>query len=144
MIMASRTKKSSANAGNASERIDKFIAALDDWRGDVIGDVRAMIRELDPNVQEDWKWMGTPVWSHEGMFVHANPFKGKVKLTFMHGAKLKDPKGLFNAGFGGNTWRAIDIFEGDKIDKTALKALLREAMKYNEQNDVAKSRGSRH
>jgi hypothetical protein len=103
----------------------------------------ALIHEVDPEVVEEWKWMGSPVWSHEGMYVLANAHKDKVKLTFFHGAELPDPKKLFNAGRGGNTWRAIDFREGDKIDKTALKALLREAVAYNTTHSVPKSKGSR-
>ena len=128
---------------SASERIDKRIAELGDWRGERLADIRALIHEVDPEVLEEWKWMGSPVWSHEGMYALANAHKDKVKITFFHGAKLPDPKKLFNAGRGGNTWRAIDFREGDKIDKTALKALLREAMAYNTRHSVPKSKGSR-
>jgi hypothetical protein len=127
----------------AAKRIDEMIADLGDWRGERLAEIRKLIHEVDPAVVEDWKWMGTPVWSHEGMYALANPHKGKVKLTFFHGAQLRDPKKLFNAGLGGNKWRAIDFREGDKIDKTALKALLREAVAYNSKHAVAKSRGSR-
>ena len=98
---------------------------------------------FDPEVIEDWKWMGTPVWSHEGMYALANAHKDKVKLTFHHGAQLPDPKKLFNAGLGGNKWRAIDLREADKIDRSALKALLREAIAYNTTHPVPRSRGSR-
>ena len=92
---------------------------------------------------EDWKWMGTPVWSHQGMYALANAHKDKVKLTFFHGAALPDPTKLFNAGLKGNTWRAIDFREGDRIDTTALKALMREAVGYNTARAEPKSRGSR-
>ncbi len=98
---------------NASERIDKMIAELGDWRGERLAEIRKIIHEVDPDVVEEWKWMGSPVWSHEGMYALANPHKGKVKLTFFHGAELSDPKKRFNTGFGGNTWRAIDFREGD-------------------------------
>jgi hypothetical protein len=128
---------------SASKRIDKRIADLGDWRGERLAEIRALIHEVDPEVVEEWKWMGSPVWSHEGMYALANPHKGKVKLTFFHGAELPDPKQLFNAGAGGNTWRAIDFRDGDKIDKTALKALLREAVAYNTKHSVPKSKGSR-
>ena len=128
---------------SASQRIDRAIAALDDWRGDRLAEIRKLIHEVDPNVIEDWKWMGTPVWSHDGMYVLANAHKDKVKLTFFHGAKLADPKKLFNAGLTGNKWRAIDFREGDKINKTALKALLRDAIAYNKKHSVPKSKGSR-
>jgi hypothetical protein len=128
---------------SASKRIDKKLASLDDWRGERLAEIRKLIHEVDPEVIEEWKWMGTPVWSHEGMYVLANAHKDKVKLTFFHGAALPDPKKLFNAGLEGNKWRAIDFREGDKIDKTALKALLREAVAYNTKHSVPKSRGSR-
>ena len=134
--------KSSAHM-SASEQIDKRIADLGDWRGARLAEIRTLIHEVDPEVVEEWKWMGSPVWSHDGMYALANPHKDKVKLTFHHGAQLPDPKKLFNAGFGGNTWRAIDFREGDKIDETALKALLREAVAYNTRHSVPKSKGSR-
>jgi len=131
-----------ADAVSASQRIDEKIASLHDWRGERLAEIRKLIHEVDPDVVEEWKWMGTPVWSHEGMYALANPHKGKVKLTFFHGAQLPDPKQLFNAGLG-SKWRAMDIFEGDKIDKTALKALLRAAVAYNTTHAVPKSKGSR-
>jgi hypothetical protein len=127
----------------ASERIDKLIADLGDWRGERLAEIRALIHKVDPDVVEEWKWMGSPVWSHEGMYALANPHKGKVKLTFFHGAQLADPKKLFNTGRGGNTWRAIDFREGDAIDRKALEALLREAVAYNTTHSVPKSKGSR-
>ena len=133
----------SSNAMSASERIDRKIASLGDWRGERLAEIRALIHEVDPAVVEEWKWMGTPVWSHQGMYALANPHKDKVKLTFFHGAKLADPGKLFNAGLDGGKWRAIDIREGDRIDKAALKALLREAIAYNTTHAVPKSRGSR-
>jgi len=94
-------------------------------------------------VVEEWKWMGTPVWSHAGMFVLANPHKDKVKITFFHGAQLKDPGCLFNAGLDGGKWRAIDLREGDRLDRMKFKALLREAIAWNESHRVPESRGSR-
>lgn len=130
-------------SANASRQIDELIAGLDDWRGDRMAEIRKIIHEVDPDVIEEWKWMGTPVWSHDGMYVLANAHKQKVKLQFFHGAHLPDPKKLFNAGLGGNKWRAIDFFEGDKVNKSALKALLREAISYNATHKVPKSRGSR-
>ena len=108
-----------------------------------MAELRTLIHEVDPDVVEEWKWMGSPVWSHEGMFALANAHKDKVKLTFFHGAELPDPKKLLNTGFGGNTWRAIDFREGDTIDQTALKALLYEAVAYNITHSVPKSKGSR-
>ena len=128
---------------SASERIDKRIADLADWRGERLAEIRALIHQVDPEVVEEWKWMGSPVWSHQGMYALANAHKDKVKLTFFHGAKLPDPKKLFNAGRGGNTWRAIDFREGDRIDKAALEALLREAVAYNTTHSVPRSKGSR-
>jgi hypothetical protein len=134
--------KSSAQ-GSASQRIDRSIARRGDWRGERLAEIRKLIHEADPEVVEDWKWMGTPVWSHAGMYALANAHKDKVKLTFFHGAELPDPHRLFNAGKGGNKWRAIDLYEGDKLDKAALKALLREAVAYNVTHSVPKSKGSR-
>ena len=132
----------SSDPMSASERLDKKIASLGDWRGERLAEIRKLIHEVDPEVVEDWKWMGTPVWSHDGMYVLANPHKDKVKITFFHGARLPDPKKLFNAGLGGK-WRAIDLREGDKIDTTAFKALLRAAVDYNTAHPVPKSKGSR-
>jgi hypothetical protein len=130
--------KSSAHM-SASKRIDERIADLADWRGERLAEIRTLIHEVDPEVVEEWKWMGSPVWSHEGMYALANAHKDKVKLTFFHGAELPDPKKLFNAGLEGNTWRAIDFRDGDKIDKTALEALLREAIAYNTKNSVRRA-----
>lgn len=135
-------RKAPATAG-APARIDRMIAELGDWRGERLAAIRKLIHALDPAVVEEWKWKGTPVWSHQGMFVLANAHRDKVKLTFFHGAQLQDPGGLFNAGLGGGKWRAIDIREGDRLDPAALKALLREAMAYNAAHRVPKSRGSR-
>jgi hypothetical protein len=127
----------------ASERIDKVIADLGDWRGKRLAEIRKLIHEVDPGVVEDWKWMGTPVWSNEGMYALANAHKDKVKLTFFHGAELPDPKELFNSMLEGNKWRAIDFEEEDRIDKAGLKALLKAAVAYNRQHKVPKSKGSR-
>jgi len=130
-------------AASASQRIDRMIAGIGDWRGDRLAEIRQLIHEVDPAVVEEWKWMGTPVWSHQGMYALANAHKDKVKLTFFHGAKLADAGGLFNAGLDGGKWRAIDFREGDRIDRRALKALLREAIAYNATHPVPKSKGSR-
>lgn len=141
---AAKTKPAKApDSASAAQRIDEKIASLGDWRGAKLAEIRQLIHEVDPEVVEDWKWMGTPVWSHEGMYALANAHKDKVKLTFHHGAQLRDPKRLFNAGLDGNKWRAIDFHEGDAIDKTALAALLREAIAYNTKHTVPKSKGSR-
>jgi hypothetical protein len=128
---------------SASRRIDERIAQLGDWRGERLAEIRRLIHEVDPEVVEEWKWMGTPVWSHDGMYALANAHKDKVKLTFFHGAELPDPRKLFNAGLGGKKWRAIDFYEGDTIDETALAAMLREAAAYNGTHAVPRSRGSR-
>ena len=114
-----------------SERIDQLIAETPDWRGKTLASLRKTILEADPAIVEDWKWMGSPVWSRDGMIAVGNPHKDKVKLTFSHGASLPDPGGLFNNGFGGKVWRAIDVFEGDRIDERALKDLVRAAIAYN-------------
>jgi hypothetical protein len=117
---------------NPSERIDQLIARLRDWRGKTLASVRKSILEADREIIEEWKWMGSPVWSHDGMIAVGNAHKNKVKLTFSHGASLPDPDKLFNAGLGGNMWRAIDFFEGDKINELALKTLVRAAVDYNQ------------
>ncbi|MDE2858769.1 MAG: DUF1801 domain-containing protein [Chloroflexota bacterium] len=127
----------------AIKRIDNFIAAHDDWRGETMAQIRKIIHEVAPEVIEDWKYMGSPFWSHEGILGHGNIFKAKVKLTLHHGARLPDPNGLFNASLGASQSRAIDIFEGDEIDLAALKTLLRAAMDYNAKHKVKKSKGSR-
>ncbi len=114
-----------------SEKIDQLIAKLNDWRGKTLAGVRKAILAADPGIIEEWKWMGSPVWSKGGIIAVGNAHKEKVKLTFAHGAKLADPGKLFNAGLGGNLWRAIDFFEGDKVDARALKNLVRAAVDYN-------------
>src|SRR5437773_779301 len=114
-----------------SERINQLIAELTDWRGKTFASIRKSILEADREIIEEWKWMGSPVWSHDGMIAVANAHKDKVKLTFSHGASLPDPDKLFNAGLKGNAWRAIDLFEGDKINERALKNLVRAAVDYN-------------
>src|SRR6201992_1388122 len=105
---------------NPSERIDELIAGITDWRGKTFAGIRKCILEADPEIIEEWKWMGSPVWSRDGMIAVANAHKGKIKITFAHGAHLKDPDRLFNAG-NGHERREIDIFEGDKISLPALK-----------------------
>lgn len=116
---------------NPSERIDQLIAGLTDWRGKTLASVRKIILEADPEIVEEWKWMGSPAWSRYGIVAVGNAHKEKVKLTFSHGASLADPDKLFNAGLGGKAWRAIDFFEGDKINESALKTLVRAAVDYN-------------
>ncbi|MFZ3275312.1 MAG: DUF1801 domain-containing protein [Candidatus Sulfotelmatobacter sp.] len=117
---------------NPSERIDHLIAKLPDWRGKTLANIRRTILEADRDIIEEWKWMGSPVWSRDGIIAVGNAHKDKVKLTFAHGAKLPDPDKLFNAGLGGNAWRAIDLFEGYKINDRALKNLVRAAILYNQ------------
>jgi hypothetical protein len=117
---------------NPSENIDELIAGLTDWRGKTFASIRKAILESDREIIEEWKWMGSPVWSRDGMIAVANAHKGKVKLTFAHGAGLADPDKLFNAGLEGNARRAIDFFEGDKVDARALKNLVRAAIEYNQ------------
>lgn len=126
---------------NPSERIDQLIAELPDWRGKTLASVRKTILEADREIVEEWKYMGSPVWSRDGMIAVGNAHKDKVKLTFSHGASLPDPDKLFNAGLGGGTWRAIDFSEGDKINARALKNLVRAAIDYN--HDRAKVRKSK-
>jgi hypothetical protein len=116
---------------DASEQIDKLIAGIADWRGKTLASVRKTILAADKEIIEEWKWMGSPVWSHDGIVAVGNAHKAKVKLTFMYGAKLADPDKLFNAGFEGNERRAIDFFEGDKVNISALKNLIRTAIEYN-------------
>jgi len=116
---------------NPSQRIDQLIAGLTDWRGKTLAAIRKTILDADRDIIEEWKWMGSPVWSRDGMIAVGNAHKDKVKLTFSHGANLPDPEKLFNAGLGGNAWRAIDLFEGDKINQPALKNLVRAAIAYN-------------
>src|ERR1700761_4456904 len=117
---------------NVSERIDRLIAKTSDWRGETLASIRKTILAADRAIIEEWKWMGSPVWSCHGIIAVGNAHKEKVKLTFAHGAKLPDPDKLFNAGLEGSTWRAIDLFEGDKINAVALKKLVRAAIDYNQ------------
>ncbi|WP_256750680.1 DUF1801 domain-containing protein [Mesorhizobium sp. Mes31] len=125
-----------------SEQIDQLIAGLPDWRGKTLASVRKTFLEADPEMIEEWKWMGSPVWSRDGIVAIGNAHKDKVKLTFSHGASLPDPDKLFNNGFGGNVWRAIDLFEGDKIDESALKELVRAAIEYNKAKTKKKAPAS--
>ena len=117
---------------NPSERIKELIAELTDWRGKTLASIRKTILEADREIVEEWKWMGSPVWSRDGMIAVGNAHKDKVKLTFSNGASLPDPDQLFNAGLEGNKWRAIDFFEGDTINERALKNLVRAAVDYNQ------------
>ncbi|HVA56418.1 MAG: DUF1801 domain-containing protein [Gemmatimonadaceae bacterium] len=124
-------KTPSKNAESPSARIDARIAELDDWRGEMLSRIRALIREADPDVTEEWKWRGVPVWYHDGMICTGETYKSVVKMTFARGASLKDPSGLFNSSLDGNVRRAIDVHEGDQLDEKALKALVRAAVALN-------------
>ena len=125
-------KKSGASQGqSASELISKRIAELGDWRGETLGRMRKLIKAADPDVVEEWKWRGTPVWSHDGIICTGESYKKVVKLTFAKGASLKDPVRLFNASLDGNVRRAIDIHEGEEVDESAFKALIRQAVVLN-------------
>ena len=124
---------------NASERIDQLIEQLTDWRGKTFADLRKAILDADPAIVEEWKYMGSPVWNRDGMLAVANAHKEKVKITFSHGASLPDPDELFNAGLDGKVWRAIDFLEGDKVDKRALKNLVRAAIEYNQSKSKKKA-----
>lgn len=117
---------------NPSKRIDELIEELGDWRGKTLASVRKAILQADREITEEWKWMGSPVWSRDGMIAVGNAHKDKVKLTFSNGAILADPDHLFNAGLDGNRWRAIDLFEGDKVNERALKELVRAAIVFNQ------------
>ena len=136
--MPRKAAEATEEARPASELIDARIADLADWRGDTLARVRTLIHQALPDVQETWKWRGTPVWEHNGILCTGETYKQAVKLTFAHGAALPDPKGLFNASLEGNTRRAIDIHEGAMPDATAFKALVRAAAKHN----AAKQSGS--
>ena len=125
-------QKSGASEGQpASELISQRIAELGDWRGDTLGRMRTLIQETDPDVLEEWKWRGTPVWSHDGIICTGESYKKVVKLTFAKGASLADPTRLFNSSLDGNVRRAIDIHEGGDVDESAFKALVREAIALN-------------
>ena len=134
-------KKSGASqVPPASELITKRIADLDDWRGETLSRMRKLIQQAAPDVVEEWKWMGTPVWSHDGIICTGESYKKVVKLTFAKGASLKDPARLFNSSLDGNVRRAIDIHEGEKVDAPAFKALIRQAAALN---SSAKSKASK-
>ncbi|PJG55033.1 hypothetical protein CVM73_10650 [Bradyrhizobium forestalis] len=134
MTKAAAAKKSSAKAADGaspSKLIDGRIKELGDWRGEMLARIRGLIREADPDVVEEWKWRGVPVWEHDGIICTGETYKEVVKLTFARGAALQDPAGLFNSSLDGNVRRAIDIREGEKINEKALKALIRAAVGLN-------------
>ena len=124
-------KSGSPKSKSPSQLIDARIKELGDWRGQMLGLLRALVKEADPEVVEEWKWRGVPVWSHDGLICTGETYKNIVKMTFAKGAALKDPSGLFNASLEGNTRRAIDFHEGAKINEEALKALIRAAVTLN-------------
>jgi hypothetical protein len=125
---------------SASDRISNRIAELGDWRGETLAQIRALIKDTDPDILEEWKWMGTPVWSHDGIVCTGETYKQVVKMTFAKGAALKDPSRLFNSSLDGNVRRAIDIREGEKLDEPALKALIRAAVALNVSGKAAKKK----
>lgn len=139
----SKTSKTASKDGrrgdSASRLIDAKITELADWRGETLASVRKSILAADKEIIEEWKWMGSPVWSCDGIIAVGNAHKEKVKLTFAHGAKLPDPDKLFNAGLDGKVWRAIDLFEGDKINALALKNLIRAAIDFNQSKSKKKA-----
>ena len=124
-------KSGSQKRKSASQLIDARIKELGDWRGKMLSRLRTLVKEADPEVVEEWKWRGVPVWSHDGLICTGETYKSVVKMTFAKGAALKDPSGLFNSSLDGNTRRAIDFHEGDKIDERALKTLVRAAVSLN-------------
>jgi hypothetical protein len=126
-----KAKSSATEASSPSQLIDARIKELGDWRGETLARIRALIKQADPDVVEEWKWRGVPVWSHAGIICTGETYKSVVKMTFAKGASLEDPSGLFNSSLEGNTRRAIDVREGDKIDEKALKALIRAASALN-------------
>jgi hypothetical protein len=129
--MTKSAAKRAESSPSPAQLIDERIETLGDWRGEMLARLRALIKEADPDVTEEWKWRGTPVWSHHGIICTGETYKNVVKMTFAKGASLKDPSGLFNSSLEGNVRRAIDFREGDKLDKKALKALIRAAVALN-------------
>lgn len=132
-----------AGGASASTLIDERIASLGDWRGETLARMRGLILQADPAVVEEWKWMGTPVWSRDGIICTGESYKAKIKLTFAKGASLADPKKLFNASLDGNVRRAIDIAEGDAIDQNAFVALVREAIATNRESKAKRKPSAR-
>jgi hypothetical protein len=124
-------REASPEGGSPSELIDRRIMELDDWRGEMLARLRALIKRADPDVVEEWKWRGTPVWEHDGIICTGETYKSVVKLTFAKGASLDDPAGLFNSSLEGNVRRAIDVREGETIDEKAFEALIRAAVALN-------------
>jgi hypothetical protein len=131
MTKAKSGAREAGEGDSPSQLIDARIKELGDWRGETLGHIRKLIKEADPDVVEEWKWRGVPVWYHDGMICTGETYKNVVKMTFAKGASLKDPSGLFNSSLDGNTRRAIDIHDGDKINERAFKALIRAAITLN-------------
>jgi hypothetical protein len=127
---------------NPSARIDELIAHLGDWRGKILANLRKVIHEADPEITEEWKWMGSPCWYHDGLICVGNAHKDKVKLTFAQGASLPDPDKVFNNGLKGNKWRAIDLYEGDRVNERALKNIIRAAVAHNSAGGKKKLRSA--
>jgi len=138
----SKSGSKEGKGDSPSQLIDARIKELSDWRGETLARVRMLIKQADPEVVEEWKWRGVPVWSHAGMICTGETYKNVVKMTFAKGASLEDPSGLFNSSLEGNTRRAIDLHEGDKIDEQALKALIRAAVALNA-SSAGRRRGTR-
>ena len=132
--------KSASEGRSASELITNRITELGDWRGETLGRMRKLIKEAVPDVVETWKWRGVPVWEHDGIICTGETYKAVVKLTFAKGASLKDPAGLFNASLDGNARRAIDIHEGDRVEESAFKALIRQAAALNSSKPLKKAK----
>ena len=142
--MEKMTSGSKEGSGDSPSRlIDATIKELSDWRGETLAQVRALIKEADPEVVEEWKWRGVPVWSHDGLICTGETYRSVVKMTFMRGAALEDPSGLFNSSLDGNTRRAIDFHEGERINEKALKALVRAAAELNASRAARSSLRSR-
>ncbi|NUR12804.1 MAG: DUF1801 domain-containing protein [Bradyrhizobium sp.] len=131
VVVAKKSSTKDANGPSPSKMIDGRIRELGDWRGETLARIRALIKEADPDVVEEWKWRGVPVWEHDGIICTGETYKAVVKMTFAKGAALDDPAGLFNSSLDGNVRRAIDIREGDEINEKALKALIRAAVELN-------------
>ena len=131
VVVAKKSSTKDANGPSPSKMIDGRIRELGDWRGETLARIRALIKEADPDVVEEWKWRGVPVWEHDGLICTGETYKAVVKMTFAKGAALDDPAGLFNSSLDGNVRRAIDIREGDEINEKALKALIRAAVELN-------------
>jgi len=131
MAKTTSSSKDATGGASASELIDARIEELDDWRGETLARIRKLIKQADPDVVEEWKWRGVPVWSHAGIICTGETYKSVVKMTFAKGASLEDPSGLFNSSLEGNTRRAIDLHEGEKIAEKPLKALIRAAVALN-------------